>query len=55
MAILVAIYGTVLLRAVFVNSLAFVRRLVRQIEAERTVRQDLLTHLPNRFAFNETL
>jgi diguanylate cyclase (GGDEF)-like protein len=55
MAILVAIYGSVLLRSVFVNSFAFARRLIRQIEAERTVRQDSLTHLPNRFAFNETL
>ncbi|WLC14397.1 putative bifunctional diguanylate cyclase/phosphodiesterase [Bradyrhizobium diazoefficiens] len=54
-AILVAVYGTVLLRAVFVNSFSFARRVIRQVEAERTVRQDPLTHLPNRFAFNETL
>jgi len=55
MAVLVVVYGTVLLRGVFVNSLAFTRRIMRQLEAERTVRQDPLTHLPNRFAFNETL
>jgi diguanylate cyclase (GGDEF)-like protein len=54
-AILVLVYGSVLLRAVFVNSFAFARRVMRQIEAERTVRQDPLTQLPNRFAFNETL
>jgi diguanylate cyclase (GGDEF)-like protein len=55
MAVLVVVYGTVLLRAVFVNSFSFARRVIRQIEAERTVRQDPLTQLPNRFAFNETL
>ncbi|MBR1177882.1 EAL domain-containing protein [Bradyrhizobium sp. KB893862 SZCCT0404] len=54
-AILVVVYGTVLLRAVFVYSFTFARRVMRQIEAERTVRQDPLTQLPNRFAFNETL
>ncbi|UVO27499.1 bifunctional diguanylate cyclase/phosphodiesterase [Bradyrhizobium arachidis] len=55
MAFLVVVYGAVLLRGVFVNSLAFTRRVMRQLEAERTVRQDPLTHLPNRIAFNETL
>ena len=55
MAVLVVVYGSVLLRAVFVNSFAFARRVIRQIEAERTVRQDPLTQLPNRVAFNETL
>ncbi|WP_298239797.1 EAL domain-containing protein [uncultured Bradyrhizobium sp.] len=54
-AFLVVVYGSVLLRGVFVNALSFARRVTRQIEAERTVRQDPLTHLPNRFAFNETL
>ncbi len=54
-AVLVAVYGTVLLRGVFVNSFAFTRRIITQIDAERTVRQDSLTRLPNRFAFNETL
>ncbi|WP_027529298.1 bifunctional diguanylate cyclase/phosphodiesterase [Bradyrhizobium sp. WSM3983] len=55
MAVLVVVYGTVLLRAVFVNSFVFARRVIRQIEADRTVRQDPLTQLPNRVAFNETL
>lgn len=55
MAVLVVVYGTVLLRAVFVNSFSFARRVIRQVEAERTVRQDPLTQLPNRVAFNETL
>ncbi|MGQ0683970.1 putative bifunctional diguanylate cyclase/phosphodiesterase [Bradyrhizobium sp.] len=54
-AILVVVYGFVLLRGVFLNSFEFTRRIVAQLEAERTVRQDPLTHLPNRFAFNETL
>lgn len=54
-AFLVVVYGSVLLRGVFVNSFAFARRVMRQIEAERTVRLDPLTHLPNRVAFNETL
>jgi diguanylate cyclase len=51
----VVVYGSVLLRSVFVNSVSFARRVMRQIEAERSVRQDPLTHLPNRVAFNETL
>ncbi|WP_027522746.1 bifunctional diguanylate cyclase/phosphodiesterase [Bradyrhizobium sp. Ec3.3] len=55
MAVLVVVYGSVLLRGVFVNSFTFMRRIMRQLEAERSVRQDPLTHLPNRFAFNETL
>lgn len=54
-AFLVVVYGSVLIRGVFVNSFAFARRVMHQIEAERTVRQDPLTHLPNRVAFNETL
>lgn len=54
-AFLVVAYGSVLLRGVFVNSFSFSRRVTRQVEAERTVRQDPLTHLPNRVAFNETL
>ncbi|WP_439364394.1 putative bifunctional diguanylate cyclase/phosphodiesterase [Bradyrhizobium sp. DASA03005] len=54
-AFLVVVYGSVLLRSVFVNSFSFARRVMREIEAERTVRLDPLTHLPNRVAFNETL
>ncbi|QPF86260.1 EAL domain-containing protein [Bradyrhizobium genosp. L] len=54
-AVLVIVYGLVLLRGVFVNAFEFRRRIISQHEAERTVRQDPLTHLPNRFAFNEAL
>ncbi|RXH36943.1 diguanylate cyclase [Bradyrhizobium nanningense] len=54
-AFLVVVYGSVLIRGVFVNSFSFARRVTQQIEAERTVRLDPLTHLPNRVAFNETL
>ncbi len=54
-AFLVVVYGSVLIRGVFVSAFAFARRVIRQIEAERTVRQDALTQLPNRVAFNETL
>jgi diguanylate cyclase (GGDEF)-like protein len=54
-AVLVVVYGSVLLRGVLANSFEFTRRIITQLEAERTVRQDPLTHLPNRFAFNESL
>ncbi|MCK1543841.1 EAL domain-containing protein [Bradyrhizobium sp. 147] len=54
-AFLVVVYGSVLLRGVFVNSFSFAHRVMQQLEAERTVRRDPLTHLPNRVAFNETL
>lgn len=54
-AVLVVVYGTVLLRGVFVNAFEFRQRIIAQHEAERTVRQDPLTHLPNRVAFNEAL
>lgn len=54
-AFLVVVYGSVLIRGVFVNAFSFARRVTRQIEAERSVRLDPLTHLPNRVAFNETL
>ena len=55
MVVLVLVYGFVLLRGVFVNAFEFRRRIIAQHEAERTVRQDPLTHLPNRVAFNEAL
>ena len=54
-AILVVAYGFVLLRGVFANSIEFARRTIAQLEAERTVRRDPLTQLPNRFAFSESL
>jgi diguanylate cyclase (GGDEF)-like protein len=55
LATLLVVYGCVLLLGVFANSFEFTRRLINQLEAERTVRLDPLTHLPNRFAFNESL
>ncbi|WP_458759900.1 putative bifunctional diguanylate cyclase/phosphodiesterase [Afipia sp. TerB] len=54
-AILVVVYGSMLLRGVFSYAFEFTRRLVRQLETEKAVRQDPLTQLPNRFAFNERL
>ncbi|MCA1378767.1 MULTISPECIES: EAL domain-containing protein [unclassified Bradyrhizobium] len=54
-AILVVAYGFVLLRGVFAYSFEFTKRTIAQLEAERRVRRDPLTHLPNRFAFNESL
>jgi diguanylate cyclase (GGDEF)-like protein len=54
-AVLVVVYACVLLRGVFAYSFEFTRRLIRQLETEQAVRRDPLTHLPNRFAFNENL
>lgn len=52
-AILVVVYACVLLRGVFSNSFEFTNRLTRQFANEKAVRQDTLTGLANRFAFNE--
>jgi diguanylate cyclase (GGDEF)-like protein len=54
-AVLVVVYACVLLRGVFAHSFEFARRLIAHLEAEKVVRQDALTHLPNRLAFNEDL
>jgi diguanylate cyclase (GGDEF)-like protein len=54
-AILVVVYACVLLRGVFSNSFGFTNRLTRQFANEKAVRQDTLTGLANRFAFNEGL
>ena len=54
-AMLVVVYGAMLLRGVFAYSFEFTRRLVRQLETEKAVRLDPLTQLANRFAFNESL
>jgi diguanylate cyclase (GGDEF)-like protein len=54
-AILVLVYTCALLRGVFSYSFEFTRRLIAQLETEKAVRQDTLTRLPNRFAFNECL
>ena len=54
-AILMVSYITVLLRVVFVHAAQVARRIAEQITAERKVRRDELTDLPNRLAFNEGL
>ena len=54
-AILVIVYACVLLRVVFAYSFEFTRRMIAHLETEKAVRQDSLTKLPNRFAFNESL
>ncbi|WP_027525712.1 GGDEF domain-containing protein [Bradyrhizobium sp. Ec3.3] len=40
---------------VFAHSFEFTKRTIAQLEAEKRVRRDPLTQLPNRFAFNESL
>jgi diguanylate cyclase (GGDEF)-like protein len=54
-AILVIVYACVLLRVVFAYSFEFTGRMIAHLETEKAVRQDSLTKLPNRFAFNESL
>jgi diguanylate cyclase (GGDEF)-like protein len=54
-AVLVVVYACVLLRGVFAYSFEFTRRMIAHLETEKAVRQDSLTKLPNRFAFNERL
>jgi diguanylate cyclase (GGDEF)-like protein len=54
-AVLVISYACVLLRGVFAYSFEFTRRMIVHLETEKAVRQDSLTKLPNRFAFNESL
>lgn len=54
-AVLVIVYACVLLRGVFAHSFEFTRRLIAHLETKKAVRQDPLTHLPNRIAFNESL
>jgi diguanylate cyclase len=54
-AILMVSYITVLLRVVFVQAAQLARRIAEQIKAERKIRRDELTDLPNRLAFNEGL
>jgi predicted signal transduction protein with EAL and GGDEF domain len=54
-AVLVVSYACVLLRVVFAYSFEFTRRMIAHLETEKAVRQDTLTKLPNRFAFNEGL
>jgi diguanylate cyclase len=54
-AVLVIVYACVLLRVVFAYSFEFTRRMIAHLETEKAVRQDSLTKLPNRIAFNESL
>jgi diguanylate cyclase (GGDEF)-like protein len=54
-AILVIVYACILLRGVLLYSFEFSRRLITQLETEKAIRQDPLTQLSNRFAFNEGL
>jgi len=54
-AVLVVSYACVLLRGVFAYSFEFTRRMIAHLETEKAVRQDSLTKLPNRFAFNESV
>jgi len=54
-ALLMVVYTGVLIRGVFVHALKLTARLVAQIEAEKEIRRDPLTHLPNRVAFRESL
>src|SRR5258708_3986773 len=54
-AVLVVSYACVLLRGVFAYWFEFARRMIAHLETEKAVRQDTLTKLPNRFAFNEGL
>ena len=48
-------YIAVLLKGVFVHATQIARRVSEQIQAERKVRSDELTDLPNRLAFFEGL
>jgi diguanylate cyclase (GGDEF)-like protein len=54
-AVLVVVYACILLRGIITYSFEFTRRLIVQVETEQSARQDSLTQLPNRFAFNECL
>ncbi|MEW6640461.1 MAG: EAL domain-containing protein [Pseudomonadota bacterium] len=55
MIALIVLYVGVLLHGVLAYAFEFTASLVRQIEAGKAARQDALTRLPNRFAFNEAL
>jgi len=55
MTALIMLYVGVLLHGVLAYAFEFTASLVRQIETGKAARQDALTRLPNRFAFNEAL
>jgi diguanylate cyclase len=54
-SVLMVSYITVLLKGVFVHSAQIATRVIAQVHAERRVRRDELTNLPNRLAFYEGL
>jgi diguanylate cyclase len=54
-ALLMVSYILALLRVVFVHAAQIARRVAEQVRAERRVRRDELTDLPNRLAFHEGL
>ena len=54
-AILMIIYISVLWRGIYVYASQIVKRVAEQVKAEREVRRDELTSLPNRLAFFEEL
>ena len=52
---LLVVYALVLIRTIFVYAVENAWRLVAQFDAERQLRSDPLTHLPNRTGFNESI
>ena len=54
-AVLMISYVSVLWRGIYVYASQIVRRVAEQVKAEREVRRDELTSLPNRLAFFEEL
>ena len=54
-AVLMISYVSVLWRGIFVYASQIVKRVAEQVNAERRVRRDELTSLPNRLAFFEEL
>ena len=54
-SVLMVSYITVLMKGVFVHSAQIATRVAAQVHAERRVRRDDLTNLPNRLAFYEGL
>ena len=54
-AVLMVSYISVLWRGIYVYASQIVKRVAEQVKAEREVRRDELTSLPNRLAFSEEL
>ena len=54
-AVLMISYISVLWRGIYVYSSQIVKRVAEQVKAEREIRRDELTSLPNRLAFFEEL